>query len=174
MFVKPHLIQTNKAGVTIIELLIYISLLSMLVTVVFSFVWQIHRKNKNILISHTQLHVMQLAIDLLGRDLRNSNKIIINQKNQTGLEASLKTGLICQNNFGQVSWFFNQEHTLLRLDQQTKIKQLVPAKVVEDLKSFGIRQTKLKSGAIMMKLKLVDNQQNIFEKKVLLRSSMPL
>ena len=86
MFVKPHLIQTNKAGVTIIELLIYISLLSMLVTVVFSFVWQIHRKNKNILISHTQLHVMQLAIDLLGRDLRNSNKIIINQKNQTGLD----------------------------------------------------------------------------------------
>jgi len=171
-------IQTKQLGVTIIELLIYVSLLGMLATVVFGFVWQIQRKNKKVLASHTNLYVAQVAIDLLSRDLRNSSKVITNQKNQAGLKNSSKNRIICQSSLGEVSWFLNQEHALVRLNQQAKIKKPVPAKVVEDLKSFVVYQTRLKSGAILIKLKLVQQdslgRQNSLEKKVLLRVSMPL
>jgi hypothetical protein len=156
----------NRLGVTIIELLVYVSLLSMLATVMFSFVWQIHHKNKKILNLHADLHVSQMAIDLLSCDLRNSKMVITDKKKSANL--------ICQKSSGIVSWYLNQEQTLLRLDQQAKIKKPVPAKVAENLKELQVQQIKLKSGAILIKLKLVDVQQNMFKKTVLLRASMPI
>lgn len=155
----------NKPGVTMIELLVYISLLGALATIVFSFTLQMQRKTKRVLVHHTDLHVVQMALDLLSRDIRNSSKIVLSKKNQQ---------VVCENSLGPVSWSFNQAQTLLRLDQQVKLKKPVFAKVVERLKSFKVQQVKLATGAVLVQLKLVDQHNNQFHKQVLLRVSMPI
>lgn len=163
MFVKIRSIQ--KPGMTIIELLVYVSLLSMLVTIIFSFVWQIYLKNNKVFRSHANLHVAQMAVDLLSRDLRASSKI-----------KSESRKLLCYNKQGLVTWNLDKTGTLFRLEQlekNAKTKKAIPAKVLEGLIKFSIKPLRL-SSTTLIKLKLIDKHKQIFKKNLLMRAGLIL
>ncbi len=171
--------KLNQTGSTLIELLIYVSLLALITTIIFSYAWQINSQNQKILGAHSNLHTIYTALDRLIYDLKISDKIEI-KASHAGLKKQSKTVLVCKTADGVISWQINQEFSLLRTEQQNKLhKKAVTAKVAENIRGLDLRQTKLKNGNTLVKVKLYQRntknmQKNKFEKQVLLRKSASL
>lgn len=165
--------KLNQVGSTLIELLIYVSLLGMITVLIFSFAWQMQSKNQKLLVAHANLHTIYTALDRLAYDIKVSDKIQIKEE-KTGIK------LVCSIDNSSINWQINQEYSLLRTEYQNKIgKKAATAKVAENIKSLNIHQTKLKNGNTLVKVQLYqvitkDMQKNKFEKQVLLRKNASL
>ena len=157
----------NKQGSTLIELLIYISLLGLMSALLFGLVMQTKRQQKNILIKHTNLHTQQMALDLIKRDIRLSQSIETRRDGK-------KNKLTCKTLNGQIEWEQDAKHNLWRIDRQNNIKRQTRSKVAVDIESFVVHATKTKTGAMLVSVKLINKHVDQFTKQVLIRSSLKI
>jgi type II secretory pathway component PulJ len=138
MFIDCNL----KSGVTLVELMIYVSLLGLFASQIFSWAWQMHAKDQQILVVHTQLNAWQTALELLARDLRLSKSVEIEKLDKK------RTKIVIKNNKQQtVYWKLKSNDALIRQEQQIapaanlatgpKIKFSV-AKVADGVKSLTV------------------------------------
>lgn len=162
----------NKTGSTLIELLIYISLLALISTLLFGLVLQVKRQQKNILIRHTSLHTQQMALDLIKRDISLSQSIEITR------DGNKKNKLICKTLNGQIEWEQDAKYNLWRIDRQNNIKRQTRSKVAVDIQSFVVHAIKTKTGAILVLVKVINQQANKqvnnLAQQVLIRSSLKI
>lgn len=113
------------AGTTILELIIYISLLGIVAAIGFGMVWQVRQKNQAALMAHTNLSTTRVALELLARDICASQSL--------ELKRNHKLNLACKTEMGTVQWQLNNEGELLRTDHQMKHKKPAISKVAENI-----------------------------------------
>jgi len=161
-----------KKGTTLIELLIYVGLLSLLATGLFGLVLQINRYNHALLGKHTQANTVQIALDLMMRDIRDS-KMIDSVKTQL-------FNLTCRSELGTVKWKLNEEQVLLRIDHQTKLKKPAMSKVAENIAKIAILPAKRKLASSQIErgklvyIKFTTTEKKDFKRAVLLRQTLLL
>lgn len=164
------------SGATILELLIYAGLLSVVAVLSFGLVLQIRKNNQDILVTHTKLNAAQMALELLGRDIRMSKNLEIKR--------NARLNLACKSELGTIQWYIGEDGALFRKDHQTKLKKPTISKVAEDIKTVVINQPSAKKMDRKMdrlpKARLVhitinlNSNQTIFRKSVILRPTICL
>jgi type II secretory pathway component PulJ len=164
-----------KPGTSILELLIYMSLLGLVATLCFGLVLQVRKQNQNSLIAHTTLSTTQVALELLVRDIRASKNL--------ELKRNHKLNLVCKNELGTVQWQLDQDGVLFRTDHQTKFKKPAVSKVAENIQTVAITQLNgfsnqkvtLKSSKSVKFVQIainLDHNQTVFKKVTTLRKTM--
>lgn len=123
-----------SAGASILELLIYTSLLGLVATMCFGLVLQVRQQNQKTLAAHTALNTTQIALELLVRDVRASKTL--------ELKRNHKLNLACKTGFGTIQWQLDQDGVLFRTDHQTKFKKPAVSKVAENIKAVTITPSK--------------------------------
>lgn len=118
------------SGTTLIELLVYVGLLSLMATLCFGLVLQIRKQNQSALLGHTTLNATQVALELLVRDVRASRDLEIKR--------NYKLNLACKTDLGTIQWRLDDDLVLLRTDHQTKLKKPIISKVAENIKTVAI------------------------------------
>lgn len=135
--------RTVAIGTTVIELLVYISLLGLVVVLLFSFVLRLHKERQGVLLAHVNLSMVQIASDLLVRDLRFSTSIELNR--------SGNLDLVCKTEHGHIRWQLDTEGVLSRTDCQATLKRPITAKVAENIKKVML----VKNGAQLVRISVV-------------------
>lgn len=123
-----------KTGTTLIELIIYAGLLSLLAALCFGLVLQIRNQQHKVLLEHTTLNSAQIALELLVRDVRASKNLEV--------KSNHKFNLICRTDTGMIRWQLDNDLVLSRTDYQTKFKKPAISRVAENIKNVVVSYKK--------------------------------
>lgn len=152
-------------GTTLIELLLYISLLGFLSSLIFSFVLNMHRNAKGVLVRHNNMNVVQVALDILVRDIMSCNSLEVSK--------DPKTKLICKNDLSTTKWQLDK-NILRRIERRTGKVRPGIAKVAEKIRSLVVRVYDKKGPATSAKIKLETLNGSKLERLVVVRRSLIL
>jgi len=156
-----------RLGTTMVELIIYVSLLGLVGHLIFGLILKMQNKQQNIWERHLQLSNLQIAGTLLSNDLRVSRGLDVKK--------GLQTILTCNLYNGPVVWKL-EKGILWRLDNQSNLRKIARSKVADKIDKLGIQVKKSKSGSSeMVKITLVGAHKELqFQKTVLLRNSLKI
>lgn len=152
-------------GVTIIELVMYVGLLGLMSSLLFSFTLQMHRNSRGVLAKHVKMSTLQTALDVLTRDLRLCKDITLSK--------DPKTKIACQTNLGTVQWQLHKNF-LRRVESKLLRPRPGIAKVAEQIKNLSIKQLGRKNGPTLLKVKITDLEGQVVKKTVLIRRTIQL
>ena len=152
-------------GTTLMELLLYISLLGFLSSLMFGFVLNMHRNAKGVLVEHNNMNVVQVALDILVRDAMSCNSLEVNK--------DPKTKLICKNDHSTTKWQLDK-NVLRRIESKVGKARPGIAKVAEKIKSLIVRVYGKKGQATSVKIKLETLNGSKLERLVVVRRSLIL
>lgn len=154
------------SGMTLIELLVYLSLLGLVAHLGFDFALKIKRTQQKAWGAHHQMDTMQTAAVLLMQDLRLSQNLEVKR--------GKKISIICQMAVGSIVWQF-QDNVLWRVDQQSGLKRPTSSKVLEEVGSLQIKSLKGAKGQNLIWFKLESLDEKLWvDKAVCIRSSLEL
>ncbi len=135
-----------KSGTSLIEILVYLSLLAGLSMILFSFAWHIKQKEKTALAWHTTLHQQQTALAILAQDLQLS-QAVQQPKGPRG-------GLICLQALGTIRWQINENNELLRMVWSGKRQKPNSCKLADGIEKLHL----IKINHNLMQVTLIDRQ----------------
>lgn len=134
-----------KAGLGLIELLVYMALLGVFGQILFSFTYQMRQSQAQVLNAHLELIKLQSALNSLVFDLRTSERVKLTR----GI-----TRLNCQCGNGQVAWQL-EDGVLKRTLSGGGRARPHTIKVAEGVKELQLQQTnypKYKTSLVQVQL----------------------
>ena len=153
-------VKFSALGTTIIELLVYISLLTIFASLCFGLVVQSNKFSYGLIAKHSDLNTTQIASDLLAKDLRISKSILL--KRGPGLNLSCKTMI------GTIGWQLDEMGRLVRTDYQTTLKKPAHSKVAEHIEQIKV----VKDGKNLIQITILTTGKFKLHKVILMRQTM--
>ncbi len=145
------------AGVTLIELVIYVALIGLLGNLVFNWVLQIHHLESATLATHTALAQGQTALELLTADLRQAQACEL-------LPATDKFKQILAieyKNTPKILWKTNNKAELFRIEEVPGSLRRHQAKIADRVKQIEINPIPIPSnGLIKISIKMNEPRMN--------------